>query len=72
MHFKEISTDGILGKSKIQIARETISNNKASNKLLSKYYENGTLAKGFLTHPAALGKESKDNIKKLGKMLILE
>ncbi|EOU1688208.1 phage portal protein [Clostridium perfringens] len=67
MHFKEISTDGILGKSKIQIARETISNNKASNKLLSKYYENGTLAKGFLTHPAALGKESKDNIKKAWK-----
>lgn len=63
MHFKEISTDGIWGKSKIRIARETISNNKASNKLLAKYYENGTLAKGFLTHPSTLSKEAKDNIK---------
>ena len=64
MHFKDFGTDGIKGKSKIQLARETLNNMKSSNKLLSKYYQNGTLAKGILTHPATLGEEAKDSIKK--------
>ncbi|NFG42090.1 phage portal protein [Clostridium botulinum] len=63
MHFKDFGTDGIMGKSKIQLARETLGNAKASNKLLSKYYKNGTLAKGILTHPGTLDKTAKDNIK---------
>lgn len=67
MHFKDFGVDGIVGKSKIQLARETIQNSKASNKLLSKYYKNGTLAKGILTHPEVLGKESKDSIKEAWK-----
>lgn len=63
MHFKELSVDGIIGKSKIQLARETVYNTKASNKLLKKYYTNGTLAKGILTHPGTLERPAKDNIK---------
>ncbi len=63
MHFKDFGTDGILGKSKIQAAREVLGNAKASNKLLSKYYQNGTLAKGILTHPGSLDKDTKEIIK---------
>lgn len=68
MHFKDFGTDGILGKSKIQLARETISNARASGKLLSKYYKNGTLAKGILTHPEVLGKETKNAIKEAWRL----
>lgn len=64
MHFKDWGTDGILGKSKIQIARETLGNAMASNKLLSKYYKNGTLSKGILVHPGGLEEETKNNLKK--------
>lgn len=63
MHYKEFGTDGIIGKSKIQLARETLGNVRASNKLLSKYYKNGTLSKGILMHPGILKKEVKDTIK---------
>ncbi|MDQ0149131.1 phage portal protein [Eubacterium multiforme] len=64
MHFKDWGTDGILGKSKIQLARETLGNARAGNKLLSKYYKNGTLSKGLLIHPETLEDEPKANIKK--------
>ncbi len=67
MHFKELSVDGIEGKSKIQLARETLYNAKASEKLLKKYYENGTLSKGVITSQASLDEKAREGIKKAWK-----
>ena len=63
MHFKEMTTDGYIGKSKIQMARETVGNARSAGKLLSQYYKNGTLTKGFLTSPDNLGPTAKETIK---------
>lgn len=67
MHFKELSVDGIEGKSKIQLARETLYNAKASEKLLKKYYENGTLSKGVITSQSPLDEEARTGIKEAWK-----
>lgn len=63
LHFKALSTNGIEGKSRITIARETLGNMKASTKLLGKFYANGTTSKGIITYQEKLGKEAKDSIR---------
>lgn len=63
IHLKGLSTDGIIGKSRISVARETLGNMKASSKFIGKFYQNGTMSGAVLTYPEELGKEAKDNIK---------
>lgn len=63
LHLKALSTDGIIGKSRITIARETLGNIKAAQKLLGKFYANGTTAKGIITYADKLEKDTKENIR---------
>lgn len=64
IHIKSLSTDGILGKSKIDILRETIGNMQSSRKLLGNYFKNGTTTNGIVSYPDKLNKEAKDEIRK--------
>lgn len=51
LHIKNIGITGLKGMSPISVARETIGSQMASQKYLSKFYKNGTTAKGVLTVP---------------------
>lgn len=64
IHIKGLSTDGILGKSKIDILRETIGNMQSSRKLLGNYFKNGTTTSGVVTYPDKLSSDAKKEIRK--------
>ncbi|ACO86421.1 phage portal protein [Clostridium botulinum] len=64
IHIKSLSTDGILGKSKIDILRETIGNMQSSRKLLGNYFKNGTTTSGVITYPSNLNTDAKTEIRK--------
>jgi len=51
LHIKNIGLTGLKGMSPIAVARETIGSQMASQKYLSKFYKNGTTAKGVLSVP---------------------
>lgn len=51
LHLRNISITGLKGMSPIAVARETIGSQMASQKYVSKFYKNGTTAKGVLTVP---------------------
>ena len=51
LHIKNIGITGLKGMSPIAVARETIGSQMASQKYLSKFYKNGTTAKGVLSVP---------------------
>jgi HK97 family phage portal protein len=63
IHLKSLSIDGIVGKSKITVARETLGNISASQKILGKFYNNGTTSSGVISYPEELDKKAKDNIR---------
>lgn len=63
VHIKSLTTDGILGKCKIDILKETIGNMQSSRKLLGNYFRNGTTTSGVITYPDKLAKEAKDEIR---------
>ncbi|HCL4466693.1 TPA: phage portal protein [Clostridium botulinum] len=64
IHIKSLSTDGILGKSKIDILRETIGNMQSSRNLLGNYFKNGTTTSGVITYPSNLNTDAKTEIRK--------
>ncbi|WP_409069886.1 phage portal protein [Clostridium sp. FAM 1755] len=64
IHIKSLSTDGILGKSKIDILRETIGNMQSSRKLLGNYFKNGTTTSGVVTYPEKLNSDAKAEIRR--------
>lgn len=63
VHIKGLSTDGIIGKSKIDILRETIGNMQSSRKLLGNYFKNGTTTSGVITYADKLSPEAKGTIR---------
>ncbi|WP_053957159.1 phage portal protein [Inediibacterium massiliense] len=63
IHLKGLSVDGLVGKSRIEVARETLGNMKATSKFIGKFYAQGTMSGGILTYPEQLGKETKERIK---------
>lgn len=63
IHFRSLSTDGLVGKSRIEVARETLGNLRASNKLIGKFFKNGTATGGVIKYAQKLGKESKAKIR---------
>lgn len=54
LHFKNFSDDGIVGKSPLACARETIGMALAANDYAAAMYENGGGLRGIVTHPATL------------------
>lgn len=63
LHIKGLSTNGIVGKSPIDVARETIGIQIAGQKFTGKFYANGTMSSGVLKVPQALNPEAKQVIR---------
>lgn len=59
LHIKGLSTNGIVGKSPIDVARETIGIQIAGQKFTGKFYANGTMSSGVLKVPQSLKPEAK-------------
>lgn len=83
IHVKAASFDGFLGKSPIELARESLGFGIATQKSGNKFHENGMKASGILIHPGTLTKKGKDNLstsfdaqyagtKNSGKTMVLE
>ena len=58
-----LSTDGIKGKSPIQVARESIGSSQAAQKFKGKFYKHGAVNSGYLKIPGMLNKEAKEVIR---------
>lgn len=63
VHLKGMCINGLTGISPIEIARSTIGVQIASQKYLSKFYNNGTTVKGVLKVPTQLNKEAKEKVR---------
>lgn len=63
LHIKGLSTNGIVGKSPIDVARETIGIQIAGQKFTGKFYANGTMSSGVLKVPQPLNPEAKQVIR---------
>jgi HK97 family phage portal protein len=63
IHVKTMATDGLQGKSMIQIARELVGNSLASQKFKGNFYRKGAANSGFLKIPVPLEPEAKDVIR---------
>lgn len=57
LHFKNFSADGLIGKSPIQVARETFGMSIAANQYAANMYKNGGYAKGVIESPHQLKTE---------------
>ena len=63
LHIRGLSTNGIIGKSPIDVARETIGIQIAGQKFTGKFYANGTMSSGVLKVPQSLKPEAKQIIR---------
>ena len=63
IHLTTLSTDGIKGKSPIQVARESIGSSQAAQKFKGKFYKHGAVNSGFLKIPGMLNSEAKEVIR---------
>ena len=83
IHVKTASTDGVLGRSVIDLARESMGFGISTQKSGNKFHENGMKASGVLMTPGHLDKKAKDNLqtsfdaqyagtKNTGKTILLE
>lgn len=63
LHLKGLSTNGLTGKSPIEVARETIGIQIAGQKFTGQFYANGTMTSGVLKVPQSLKPEAKTVIR---------
>ncbi|WP_445304412.1 phage portal protein [Niallia sp. FSL W8-1348] len=63
IHLTTLSTDGIKGKSPIQVVRETIGSSQASQKFKGKFFKNGVSTNGFLKIPGMLNRDAKEVVR---------
>ena len=63
LHIKGLSTDGLNGKSPIDVARETIGIQIAGQKFTGGFYQNGTMSSGVLKVPQQLKPEAKEIVR---------
>lgn len=59
IHLKGVSTNGLTGKSPIEVAKETIGIQIAGQKFTGQFYANGTMTSGVLKVPQSLKPEAK-------------
>jgi HK97 family phage portal protein len=64
LHLKDRSDDGIVGKSRLQRARETFGTAIATERFAANTYRNGASLSGVLSHPDQIGDDARDNIRK--------
>lgn len=63
IHLTSLSTDGVKGKSPIQMARESIGSSQAAQKFKGSFYKNGAANSGVLKVPGMLNPEAKDVVR---------
>lgn len=63
IHLTSLTTDGIKGKSPIQVAREHIGSSQAAQKFKGRFYKHGASNSGFLKIPGMLNKDAKEVIR---------
>lgn len=63
-HLKDRSDDGIIGKSRLQRARETFSTAMAVETFAASTYRNGAALSGIVTHPEQIGPEAAETLRK--------
>jgi HK97 family phage portal protein len=63
LHFKDISTDGIVGKSRIALAREAIGLGIAAEKFGAEFFGKGGHSSGILEVDTVLGDEARESFK---------
>lgn len=64
LHLKDRTDDGIIGKSRLQRARETFGTAIATERYAATTFKNGASMSGVLSHPEALGEEAAARLKK--------
>ena len=63
IHIKCIGSDGVIGRSPIEIAREAIGAGLAQQKFTGSMYENGLNLQGTLEHPATLSAPAQERLR---------
>lgn len=64
LHLKDRSDDGIVGKSRLQRARETFGTALAVERHASNVFRNGATLSGVLSHPDNIGDEAAERLRK--------
>ncbi len=63
VHFMGLSTDGIVGVSPIDLARETVGTSLATEQYGARFFSNGTTAPNIIKLPGRLSKEGADRLR---------
>lgn len=63
LHVRNISLDGVVGLTQVEVHRQTIGLMMAQNESAARFYSNGMQVKGALEHPGKLGKQAEMNIR---------
>jgi HK97 family phage portal protein len=63
-HLRWMSDDGIIGRSPIQVHRDTIGLGLAQTEARARFFGNGMKISGVLTHPERLGDKAHENLRK--------
>ncbi|TDQ39230.1 phage portal protein [Aureibacillus halotolerans] len=61
LHFKQLTTDGIIGKSPVEVAAEHVGAQYAATAYNSKLYQNDATPRGILKVPAKLNTDAKNS-----------
>lgn len=63
LHVKSMSTDGLVGKSPIQVHRETIGIGLSNRNFVSDIHKNGGRLRGALSHPSKISPEEVESLR---------
>jgi HK97 family phage portal protein len=63
LHIRGFGTDGVVGYSPIQIARQQFANDIAQQEFLGTFLKNGLFSSAVFTHPNRLSKEAQDRLR---------
>lgn len=64
LHLRDRSDDGIVGKSRLQRARETFATAAATERFAASMFRNGAALSGVLSHPEQIGEEAAKRLRK--------
>lgn len=62
LHFKNLTTDGLLGIGPVRVQRENLSNSMAKQQHEGAFYANGAKASGILMTPGTMGNKERSNL----------
>lgn len=63
LHIRGLGTDGLVGYSPIQLARQQIANDEAQQEFLGTFLKNGLFSSAVFTHPNRLSKEAQERLR---------